>query len=162
MLAQRPRQSQPGGVRLAGAGIQGGWGAAGHLTLLPCNHTHARPIKPTKPLDPYLANTYTLSLSSSGVVDGYWEYRLKPWDMAAGIVIAQEAGATITTMVGTGWGAQGRAEGCTHTLHTCTCTVHAGSVKLWRSHNVCVWLTDAAAIHLCVVPWVCPGNIHTH
>nr|AEM89399.1 inositol monophosphatase [Chlamydomonas reinhardtii] len=37
---------------------------------------------------------------SMGVVDGYWEYRLKPWDMAAGIVIAQEAGATITTMDG--------------------------------------------------------------
>ncbi len=24
-----------------------------------------------------------------GVVDAYWEYRLKPWDMAAGIIIAQ-------------------------------------------------------------------------
>ncbi|EFJ42172.1 hypothetical protein VOLCADRAFT_107362 [Volvox carteri f. nagariensis] len=37
---------------------------------------------------------------SMGVVDGYWEYRLKPWDMAAGVIIAQEAGATITTMDG--------------------------------------------------------------
>ena len=34
-----------------------------------------------------------------GVVDGYWEYRLKPWDMAAGVIIAQEAGAMITQMV---------------------------------------------------------------
>lgn len=37
---------------------------------------------------------------SLGVVDGYWEYRLKPWDVAAGIIIAQEAGARVTTMDG--------------------------------------------------------------
>lgn len=37
---------------------------------------------------------------SMGVVDAYWEYRLKPWDMAAGIIIAQEAGARVTTMDG--------------------------------------------------------------
>jgi myo-inositol-1(or 4)-monophosphatase len=34
------------------------------------------------------------------VVDAYWEYRLKPWDMAAGVLIAKEAGATVTTMEG--------------------------------------------------------------
>ncbi len=33
------------------------------------------------------------------MVDGYWEYRLKPWDMAAGVIIAQEAGAKIMQMV---------------------------------------------------------------
>ncbi|KXZ46610.1 IMPase [Gonium pectorale] len=37
---------------------------------------------------------------SLGIVDSYWEYRLKPWDMAAGVIIAQEAGATVTTMDG--------------------------------------------------------------
>ncbi|GIL82138.1 hypothetical protein Vretimale_7104 [Volvox reticuliferus] len=37
---------------------------------------------------------------SMGIVDAYWEYRLKPWDMAAGVIIAQEAGATVTTMDG--------------------------------------------------------------
>lgn len=36
----------------------------------------------------------------TGVVDGYWEFRLKPWDMAAGVLIAREAGAKITTMDG--------------------------------------------------------------
>ncbi|CAK0745527.1 Phosphatase impl1, chloroplastic [Coccomyxa viridis] len=35
-----------------------------------------------------------------GVVDGYWELRLKPWDMSAGVVIAREAGAKITQMDG--------------------------------------------------------------
>ena len=37
---------------------------------------------------------------SAGVADAYWEYRLKPWDMAAGALIAKEAGAKITTMDG--------------------------------------------------------------
>ena len=27
-----------------------------------------------------------------GVVDGYWEYRLKPWDVCAGVLIVEEAG----------------------------------------------------------------------
>ena len=33
-------------------------------------------------------------------MDGYWEYRLKPWDVAAGVLIAEEAGALVTTMDG--------------------------------------------------------------
>eukprot|EP00244_Chara_vulgaris_P014079 TRINITY_DN858_c0_g3_i1.p1 TRINITY_DN858_c0_g3~~TRINITY_DN858_c0_g3_i1.p1 ORF type:complete len:372 (+),score=64.82 TRINITY_DN858_c0_g3_i1:156-1118(+) len=35
-----------------------------------------------------------------GIVDGYWEYRLKPWDMAAGALIVEEAGGTVTRMDG--------------------------------------------------------------
>jgi len=35
-----------------------------------------------------------------GKVDAYWEFDLSPWDSAAGIVIAQEAGAKITRMDG--------------------------------------------------------------
>lgn len=27
--------------------------------------------------------------------EGYWEYNLKPWDIAAGILIAREAGAFV-------------------------------------------------------------------
>ncbi|MBT3299826.1 MAG: inositol monophosphatase [Candidatus Marinimicrobia bacterium] len=37
---------------------------------------------------------------ASGKVDGYWEYDLSPWDSAAGIVIAEEAGASITRIDG--------------------------------------------------------------
>ncbi|HYL80510.1 MAG TPA: inositol monophosphatase family protein [Candidatus Acidoferrum sp.] len=33
---------------------------------------------------------------ASGVLDGFWEMGLKPWDLAAGTVIALEAGATVT------------------------------------------------------------------
>ena len=36
-----------------------------------------------------------------GVMDGYYEICLKPWDAAAGMVIAREAGAVITSIDGT-------------------------------------------------------------
>ena len=36
----------------------------------------------------------------AGVVDAFWEYRLKPWDVAAGVLIVQEAGGRVTTMDG--------------------------------------------------------------
>ncbi len=37
---------------------------------------------------------------AAGRFDGYWEISLKPWDMAAGSLIAAEAGARITNMEG--------------------------------------------------------------
>lgn len=35
--------------------------------------------------------------------DGYWEFTLQPWDMAAGVVIAREAGARVTDTAGNEW-----------------------------------------------------------
>jgi myo-inositol-1(or 4)-monophosphatase len=37
---------------------------------------------------------------ASGRFDGYWELRLKPWDVAAGALIAREAGAAVTNLSG--------------------------------------------------------------
>lgn len=37
---------------------------------------------------------------ASGRVDGYWERGLSPWDMAAGMVLVEEAGGTITAYDG--------------------------------------------------------------
>lgn len=37
---------------------------------------------------------------ASGRVDGFFEFKLKPWDIAAGALIAKEAGAIITDMHG--------------------------------------------------------------
>lgn len=37
-----------------------------------------------------------LCFLSCGRFDGYWEQHLRPWDTAAGVLIAQEAGAMIT------------------------------------------------------------------
>ena len=38
--------------------------------------------------------------TARGVVDGYWELFLQPYDIAAGVVIAREAGAVITDLFG--------------------------------------------------------------
>jgi myo-inositol-1(or 4)-monophosphatase len=37
---------------------------------------------------------------ASGRLDGFWEAKLRPWDTAAGVVIAREAGATVTDFSG--------------------------------------------------------------
>lgn len=40
---------------------------------------------------------------ASGRADGFWEYGLQPWDVAAGVVICREAGARITALDGSEW-----------------------------------------------------------
>ena len=37
---------------------------------------------------------------AAGMLDAYWEYSLKPWDMGAGGLICEEAGAKISTIKG--------------------------------------------------------------
>lgn len=37
---------------------------------------------------------------AAGKLDGYWEFRLRPWDTAAGTLIAREAGALVTGFEG--------------------------------------------------------------
>jgi myo-inositol-1(or 4)-monophosphatase len=41
-----------------------------------------------------------LSYVACGRLDGYWELKLRPWDIAAGALIAAEAGAQVTNMDG--------------------------------------------------------------
>ncbi|HEX9051307.1 MAG TPA: inositol monophosphatase family protein [Anaeromyxobacter sp.] len=41
-----------------------------------------------------------LAYVAAGRFDGFWELGLKPWDVAAGILIAREAGALVTDMWG--------------------------------------------------------------
>jgi myo-inositol-1(or 4)-monophosphatase len=42
--------------------------------------------------------------TACGRVDGYWEMNLKPWDIAAGALIVQEAGGIVTDLTGEdGW-----------------------------------------------------------
>jgi myo-inositol-1(or 4)-monophosphatase len=38
-----------------------------------------------------------------GWFDGYWEFRLKPWDLAAGALIVEEAGGRISAPYGDPW-----------------------------------------------------------
>jgi myo-inositol-1(or 4)-monophosphatase len=37
---------------------------------------------------------------AAGRLDGYWELKLKPWDVAAGILIVQEAGGIVSDLAG--------------------------------------------------------------
>jgi myo-inositol-1(or 4)-monophosphatase len=41
-----------------------------------------------------------LAYVAAGRFDGFWELRLKPWDVAPGILIAREAGAAVTDVGG--------------------------------------------------------------
>ena len=43
-----------------------------------------------------------LAFVAAGRLDGFWEQGLKPWDMAAGIVLVREAGGMIGDMAGRG------------------------------------------------------------
>ena len=41
-----------------------------------------------------------LAYTASGIFDGYWEKRISPWDVAAGVLLVTEAGGTVTTLDG--------------------------------------------------------------
>ena len=41
-----------------------------------------------------------LAWTAAGRFDAYWEHDIKPWDMAAGIVLVREAGGTVTDLSG--------------------------------------------------------------
>ena len=38
--------------------------------------------------------------AASGTVAGFWEFDLNPWDVAAGVLIAERAGAKVSKMNG--------------------------------------------------------------
>lgn len=46
------------------------------------------------------AASVDLAWTAAGRFDGYWEHDLQPWDIAAGIVILQEAGGIATDLAG--------------------------------------------------------------
>jgi myo-inositol-1(or 4)-monophosphatase len=49
---------------------------------------------------------------AGGRADGFWEYYLKPWDTAAGVVILREAGAVVTDVDGVSWTARSESICC--------------------------------------------------
>ncbi|MFN2167934.1 MAG: inositol monophosphatase family protein [Anaerolineae bacterium] len=44
-----------------------------------------------------------LALLAAGVLDGYWEMHLQPWDWAAGWLLIEEAGGMVTDLRGRPW-----------------------------------------------------------
>jgi myo-inositol-1(or 4)-monophosphatase len=54
------------------------------------------------------AASLDLAYTAAGRLDGYWEYGLKLWDVAAGALIVREAGGRVTDFGGTdGWWGSG-------------------------------------------------------
>ena len=49
-----------------------------------------------------------LCWTAAGVYDGFWEMGLAPWDVAAGTLLSQEAGATISDFQGEAAQLEGR------------------------------------------------------
>ena len=49
-----------------------------------------------------------LALAACGAVDAHWEMGLHPWDVAAGLILAQEAGCMITDLWGKPYSFDGR------------------------------------------------------
>lgn len=46
------------------------------------------------------AAAYDLACVACGRLDGYWEFNLKSWDVAAGILIIKEAGGEVVEISG--------------------------------------------------------------
>jgi myo-inositol-1(or 4)-monophosphatase len=44
-----------------------------------------------------------ISYVACGRLDGFWEESLKPWDMAAGVLLAREAGGSVSDIGGGSW-----------------------------------------------------------
>ena len=63
------------------------------------------PVVDQSMMDKYLAILKDfLAKTAGGRLDGFFEFNLKPWDIAAGALIVQEAGGIVTDMSGDeGW-----------------------------------------------------------
>ena len=42
-----------------------------------------------------------LAFVAAGRLDGFWEWNLRPWDTAAGALLVEEAGGTVSAIGGT-------------------------------------------------------------
>jgi myo-inositol-1(or 4)-monophosphatase len=66
-----------------------------------------------------------LAYVAAGRLDGFWEFGLKPWDVAAGIVLVREAGGLVGRLEGEGDLAAG-------TLVASNAVIHPRLVQLLR------------------------------
>lgn len=61
---------------------------------------HARLMKETQGVRRLGSAALDLSYVASGRLDGFWELQIEPYDIAAGVLIAREAGAFVTNASG--------------------------------------------------------------
>jgi myo-inositol-1(or 4)-monophosphatase len=69
-----------------------------------------------------------LAYVAAGRLDGFWEFGLKPWDVAAGIVLVREAGGLVGRLEGEGDLAAG-------TLVASNAVIHPRLVQLLRVNH---------------------------
>ena len=72
-----------------------------------------------------------LAYTACGRFDGFWEMKLGPWDMAAGILLVEEAGGIVTDFHG------GKAYFSSGNVVAGSPAIHAGILKQTRA-----WLSD--------------------
>ena len=99
-----------------------------------------------------------------GCIDAYYQYNLKPWDVAAGAVILEEAGGRLTTADGRAYsvfdrsllatndalyekvGAGLRRAACMCALHGARNCAHARDGRcIWARQHGRVWVWEAVA-----------------
>jgi myo-inositol-1(or 4)-monophosphatase len=84
------------GEALIGTGIPFG-GRGDHATYLA---TLARVAAATSGVRRFGAAALDLAYVAAGRYDGYWEFGLFPWDMAAGLLLVREAGGFVSDLAG--------------------------------------------------------------
>jgi len=69
---------------------------------------------------------------AAGRVDGFWEFNLSPWDVAAGLLLVREAGGKVTDFRGRPWGPVGefgrQTLASNNRIHAAMLRVLAGSL----------------------------------
>jgi len=66
---------------------------------------------------------------AAGRVDGYWEFHLSPWDVAAGCLLVEEAGGTVSDFSGRPWN---RPEEYGHETLATNGKLHASMLRIIR------------------------------
>lgn len=73
---------------------------------------------------------------AAGRFDAFWEHKLQPWDVAAGALIVQEAGGTVTTVDGGPFGSRAGSVLATNgRIHAEMLDTIAGFTARFRSRN---------------------------
>lgn len=60
----------------------------------------ARALEHAQEIRTFGSSSLSLCYLAEGIFEGFWEWDLQPWDLAAGVIIALEAGARITDLAG--------------------------------------------------------------
>jgi len=60
----------------------------------------ARAMAHAQEIRTFGSSSLSMCYLAEGIFEGFWEWDLQPWDLAAGVIIALEAGAKITALDG--------------------------------------------------------------